>query len=380
MRFKSFNVRWILFGIAVLFALPISWKGFSGFYLWTSPYLMLLMVIGQFTFGGLQVIAILVLIASFMRHRWYCKWMCPTGALCDAVSKRGRRSGIVKHIPALGIALAVAGLVAALTGTTILGLLDPISIFYTFFSAFKSQPVFLIILKAAGLVLLLLLNFVLPFVWCGKVCPLGGLQDLLTRLKRLVFRSQQSRFNHSRRLALGAITGFAAGFSIRSVFSNTRRTVIRPPAALPEAELLASCLRCGNCGKACPTDIIQSSFDLSDLAGILTPHVSLKNGYCLPECTACGDVCPSGTLKRITGDEKKNYVMGIAVIHVKDCLLTQLKECNQCKNFCSYQAVVIKKSNTDFSASPEIIKDACVGCGACVIACPVSVIEVLPNT
>ncbi len=342
MRLKSYNVRWISFGIAVLFALPLQWKGFSGFYLWSSPYLMLLMVIGQFAFVWLHLIAILVLVLSFVRHRWYCNWMCPTGALCDAVSKRGRRMGIVKHIPALGKALAVAGIVAALTGTTILGLLDPISIFNTFFSAFKTQPFSVISLKAAGLVLLLLLNFVLPYVWCGKVCPLGGLQDLITRFKRLVFRSQHSRFNHSRRLALGAITGFAAGFSIRTVFSNTRRTVIRPPAALPEAELLASCLRCGNCGKACPTGIIQSSFDPSDPAGILTPQVSFKNGYCLPECTACGDVCPSGTLKRINRDEKKNHVMGIAVIHVKDCLLTQLKECNQCRNFCSYQAVVIK--------------------------------------
>jgi Fe-S-cluster-containing hydrogenase component 2 len=89
-----------------------------------------------------------------------------------------------------------------------------------------------------------------------------------------------------------------------------------------------------------------------------------------------GTVCPSGAIQRFSEGDKKNLVMGIACIRKEGCLLMTQKECDRCRHYCTYDAVSIRISDIDFSAWPVIHEDKCVGCGACVIACPVHVITV----
>jgi ferredoxin len=365
--------------MASVLALPLSIGSLTGLFLWTSPLLMFKTLVAGNAISFFSLLGAAALILVILRPRWYCRWLCPPGVLCDAASRKSRRNK-ARKIPRLGALLAAMILASALIGVPLLGLLDPIAVFHVFFDSFRETSILLILLKAAGLILIVGINFFTADIWCGKLCPLGGLQDIITDSRKsfLYKKTQKKSLNTGRRLALGMLAGFGIGLLFRKV-SATGTDEIRPPAVLPIDQFQATCIRCGNCSRACPTEIIQTSFDPANLTGLLTPHVSFTSGYCLPDCICCGAVCPSGAIQRFSEEQKKNLVMGIASIHREDCLLTAQKECDRCRYYCAYDAVSIQISKIDFSAWPVILEDRCVGCGACVVACPVNVITVKPK-
>jgi ferredoxin-type protein NapF len=380
MRWSSRQLRMVSLGAAIFLALPLPLGSLTGLYLWSSPFLLLSTALARHALVVWHVLAVLVLIVVLRSHRWYCKWLCPAGVLCDAVSNRRKSKIRLNRIPELSRMLVAAGLVAALLGTPLLSILDPINIFHVFFDAFRRQPADVIALKLSGLLLVVAINIAVPHIWCSKLCPLGGLQDILTSFKRLVTRKEtgNSKFLAGRRLLLGALAGVGLELIVSRTSGSASKAHIRPPGALPGEQFKTACLRCGNCGKACPTGIIRSGFDPSDGIGLLTPRVEFDTGYCLPACTLCGSVCSSGALRKFTEADKKKLFMGTAGIERDGCLLSEHKECDLCRRYCDYDAVVIRRSDGGLSAWPDIIADRCVGCGACMVVCPVSVIDVLP--
>jgi ferredoxin-type protein NapF len=378
MKISSKKSRLVCLVGAFFFALPLPLGAITSFLLWTSPLLFLDILLSGKTlplFSGLGA-AVLVLVA--LRHRWFCRWICPPGLLCDMVSKKSR-ARIVPQLPRLGGFAAVAMLITAVMGLPLLGFLDPIAIFYTFLNAPFDQSFASIAIKMTGFITIVALSFMMPGIWCNKLCPLGGLQDVLTSVKRKLIKKENVGlpFLSDRRVVLGALAGLGFTFVFKKSAPDGSGS-IRPPAALPVKEFQATCIRCGNCSKVCPTNIILSSFDLNNITGLLTPYVSFANSYCLPNCVACGTVCPSGAINRFKKTDKKSLIMGTARIRVEECLLTQQKECDRCRFYCEYEAITIVNSNVDFNAWPEVNKKQCVGCGACVVACPVNIISVEP--
>lgn len=69
--------------------------------------------------------------------------------------------------------------------------------------------------------------------------------------------------------------------------------------------------------------------------------------------------------------------MGQAKIAETGCLLSEQQECDRCKTYCPYDAISIQASEVDFDAWPVVDRERCVGCGACVVACPVGIVEVV---
>lgn len=358
---------------AAFCALPLSLKSVTGLFLWTSPLLFLVSLLSRHRLSLFSLLGAVSLVLIFFHHRWYCKWMCPTGVLCDMLSKRSPFK-VWRQAPRIGRYMSVAILVSAVFGISLLGFFDPITIFFAFFDSLQRQPFELVILKIAGLFFILVISLASPHLWCGRFCPLGGFQDMMTSFKKKV---RPHSFSAGRRLILGALAGFGFNLLFRKT-APAHSAQILPPAALPFEDFQAVCFRCGNCSKVCPTDIIRSSCDLSSLSGLLTPFISYESGYCLPDCTLCGKVCPSGAIKRFSKEEKKALVMGFAQIEITKCLLSEQKECDRCQFYCEYDAISIRSSNLDFSAWPEVHKDKCVGCGACVLACPVNIISIQP--
>jgi len=86
---------------------------------------------------------------------------------------------------------------------------------------------------------------------------------------------------------------------------NFRATVIRPPGAVEELEFLKRCVKCGQCIRVCPTNVLQPDWMRSGLEGLWTPVMNYRIGYCEPNCTACGQVCPTGAIQRLTIDRKR---------------------------------------------------------------------------
>jgi polyferredoxin len=88
--------------------------------------------------------------------------------------------------------------------------------------------------------------------------------------------------------------------------SNWYYRVIRPPGALAEEEFLKRCIKCGQCMRICPTNVIQPGGIEGGLESLWTPVLNNRIGSsgCQLNCVACGQVCPTSAIRPITLSEK----------------------------------------------------------------------------
>jgi ferredoxin len=63
---------------------------------------------------------------------------------------------------------------------------------------------------------------------------------------------------------------------------------VRPPGSVPEQEFLQMCIRCAECFKACPNDVLQPMGFGQGLEGLWTPEVVANWAGCEFGCNACG--------------------------------------------------------------------------------------------
>jgi ferredoxin len=106
-----------------------------------------------------------------------------------------------------------------------------------------------------------------------------------------------------------AVSGLAAVPVVRlagSLNQNWNPGVIRPPGALAEEDFLSRCIKCGQCMRVCPTNIIQPATLEAGLEGLWTPLLNFRVGTsgCQLNCIACGNVCPTSALRPLSLDEK----------------------------------------------------------------------------
>lgn len=87
---------------------------------------------------------------------------------------------------------------------------------------------------------------------------------------------------------------------------NWNPRLIRPPGALAEHEFLDRCLKCGQCMRICPTNIIQPAGPEMGMEALWTPTLNFRIGTsgCQLNCVACGNICPTAAIRPITLDEK----------------------------------------------------------------------------
>ena len=81
---------------------------------------------------------------------------------------------------------------------------------------------------------------------------------------------------------------------------------MRPPGALPESQFLDRCLKCGQCMRICPTNVIHPAGLEGGLEGLWTPVLNFRIGTsgCQYKCIACGNICPTAAIRPITLDER----------------------------------------------------------------------------
>lgn len=157
-----------------------------------------------------------------------------------------------------------------------------------------------------------------------------------------------------------------------------RKTPIAPPGALSLDNLAGHCTSCQLCISNCPNGVLRPSVSLDSL---MQPVVSYEKGYCRPECTRCGDVCPSGAITKITRADKSSIQVGHAV-WVRERCLSAVKgtKCGNCARHCPTGAILMVPLNPNDEKSvkiPAVDTERCIGCGACENLCPVSPISAI---
>ncbi len=149
--------------------------------------------------------------------------------------------------------------------------------------------------------------------------------------------------------------------------------LIRPPGSLPEAPFLDRCVRCGECMKACPTNTIQPVWFAAGGDGVFSPVLRPRLAPCAVNCNVCGHVCPTGAIRALPLTEKNHAKIGTAYIIPHHCLVwEQDRKCLVCDEVCPYNAIVFRPELGRRNAVPIILENRCIGCGWCEARCPVN--------
>ena len=199
-----------------------------------------------------------------------------------------------------------------------------------------------------------------------------------------------------RRGVLSAPVGGAAAIAGGAAAAGATRTwganlddplaprLVRPPGSVPEQEFLQMCIRCGECFKVCPNNVLQPEGFEQGFEGLWTPKVVADWAGCESSCNACGQVCPTGAIRALPLPEKKVARMGLAIIDNVACLPFAGREaCDLCVQECNaagYEAIEYTQVGTAVDddgqpipgtgfLAPVVIEDKCVGCGLCQTRC-----------
>jgi ferredoxin len=157
--------------------------------------------------------------------------------------------------------------------------------------------------------------------------------------------------------------------------------LIRPPGSLEENQFLRRCVKCGECMKVCITNGLQPTFLEAGFEGIWSPVLVPRIGYCEYRCTLCGQVCPTGAIKKLDLAEKEKVKIGLAMIDKGRCLpYAHTTPCIVCEEVCPtpkkaiwFEKVTVKDRNGKevIVKQPRVDLDLCIGCGICEARCPV---------
>jgi MauM/NapG family ferredoxin protein len=307
---------------------------------------------GQAFVGSGLILAffLLTLGLNFVRRRFWCRYLCPLGALLGIIAWRPWLRRRVDAVSCNGCGLcgqACHGAASDQPGT-----------------GWKPQ-------ECMGC-----MNCTPA---CPKSCAVFDLTKPWTR------HESEGSINLARRnlLASGA-AGIAGVMLLRSSPQARGQTfnpdLIRPPGSRAETDFLARCIACGACMKICPTGGLQPAILEAGLAGLWTPRFVMTIGYCDHECNRCGQVCPTQAIAPLAIDEKKQTHIGLAVFDFNRCIpYAYGRNCMVCEEHCPVPTKAIyfrpaeltdRNGNVKTILQPRVDPEHCNGCGICENVCP----------
>jgi polyferredoxin len=286
-----------------------------------------------FKVGTLLSMTMLVLVLglNFVEKRFWCRYLCPLGAMIGLGSKFAWIRRRVNEVSCVKCGDCVK--------TCPMGAINPETI--------KQDPA--------------------ECVMCMD-CPAPCPKTAIT-----FGRQPTPRWNHefdpSRRELIGGMATAAAGVVLLNtgLFRTNANDLIRPPGVTNESEFLAKCIRCDQCVQACATHALHPVSFGATWDSFWTPAIVGSLGYCDNNCNRCGQVCAAGAIPALTLAEKRKQVMGIAVLAESLCI-----NCMVCEKACQLKAIdrtEVQKEGK-LKPLPVVITEKCNGCGQCEFKCP----------
>ena len=216
---------------------------------------------------------------------------------------------------------------------------------------------------------------------CASTCP-SKISAISYTWK---WKPYQSKVDLNRRqfLQTGAASVIAVGLlNLPLPNKDKKERLLRPPGALAEDEFLDRCIRCEECVRICSTNgaCLQPGSIHTDLRQLWVPEANMRTGYCEYNCNLCTQVCPTRAIQPLTLAEKQKTVIGIAVFNKNICIPYERNEnCMVCEEHCPTEKKAIQFNikqvkQADGSVKevkyPYVIRELCIGCGICENKCP----------
>ena len=225
---------------------------------------------------------------------------------------------------------------------------------------------------------------------CSQACPVDANFFTLKSPLPAASGTQQPVSLDRRQLLVTAATTLAAAPVLRLSAGESRssKSLIRPPMSKEEGDFLTSCIRCGECMKACPTGILKPSGIENGLRALWSPVMVASEGECQKGCNACSVACPTDAIMKYAVEDKYKYKAGTAVFNSALCIsYSENKFCSECVRACPTNAIEFsegwKPEGAEAGQGSEAVAplgqlpsrplrikfESCVGCGACETSC-----------
>ncbi len=359
--------------------------------------------------------------------RIYCSTLCPLGILQEIFTYLSRKKVALKNHPhKYFIAALVFGFLIG-GSALFFKYIDPFTIFGTIFSFSVSGSIFSIrtIGLLAAIAIFALVIFKKRF-FCTNICPVGAILGLISKFSLLKikidtdkcascgicenvcpsgcisvkeksvdnetcikclrcmdqckkdaigYKTEKPEFKPKRRDFIISASVFAlfsaaaiAGMKFVKVTGKKIKEIILPAGSVNTNRMENKCLNCNLCVENCPTKILEKANNEFGAVHINYNGGSFGEKYCDYDCKKCGDVCPSGAIKRMKLERKQRTRIAMAVLNSEKCTTCRL--CIQrCPTFAIHQ---------DENMKVVIDSDKCIGCGQCKAFCRFDAVEIYP--
>jgi MauM/NapG family ferredoxin protein len=196
--------------------------------------------------------------------------------------------------------------------------------------------------------------------------------------------AEKQAYDPGRRMFLSTVGVSVAAIVLLSsswIKKMANTFLLRPPGVLDEEKFLSTCVRCGVCIQVCPTHAIQADLNLSDIEGMSTPVLVPRKGYCAYTCNICGQNCPVQAIPALSLEDKRLTRIGTAHIDHRRCIAWgEHGNCIVCEEMCPLPHKAISLEQKSFTQAdgrvvdvllPIVDEIVCIGCGICENKCPV---------